>query len=126
LRFKREITLLSNIELSRVVFRLSNQSQGKNIMLQTAQHTHNAHILTSNEKFNFLVAVEISADEITPIEFSKSRLWKHPRYGLFVEIRLDGILYTIRKNSKLGYNEIIERDSCFEAIQDAWVIYLNA
>jgi len=97
-------------------------------MFQTAEHTHNVNtsILTANEKFNFLVAIEISADEITPIQFSKAKLWKHPTYGLFVEVREDGILYTIRKNSKLGYTSIIEQDTCFEAIQDSWSIYLNA
>lgn len=91
-----------------------------------AEHTHNAHILSANQKFNFLVAIEVSADEITPIEFSKARLWQSPRYGLFVEIRFDSVLYTIRKNGKMGYTTIIESDNCFEAIQDSWSIYVNA
>lgn len=80
---------------------------------------------------NWMIALEISADELTPLAYSKARLFKAAQYGLFVEICADSVLYTIRKFGKrgnqTGYFDIIERDSeCFEAFYfNSWAIYAN-
>lgn len=99
-------------------------------MQKTAEFTHTAYGLSgtaSNDRFNFRIAIEISADEITPIAFSKTHFFQTPRYGLFVQIERSSVVYTIRKNCKNGFADIIEQDSCFEAIQDIWAtIYENA
>lgn len=94
-------------------------------MLQNAIN-YPAERITANTRLNFEVAILISADEITPIQFSKAKFFRQPTYGLFVEIREDGVLYTIRKAGKAGYAEIIERDACYESICDIWTIYENA
>lgn len=98
-------------------------------MLQTSEYTHSANHL--EHKIHEIIRMELSADEITPIAFSKCAFFQRATYGLFVEITVDAnddptILYTIRRATKHGYKRIIERESCFDAIQDSWAIYYNA
>lgn len=94
--------------------------------MQTAEFTHSAPlVLSSNEKINIALTAWISADELTPIAFSKAAFFQAPRYGLFVELLDEQAVYTVRKHGK-GYAQIIEQDSCFEAIQDIWSIYSSA
>lgn len=89
------------------------------------------HDLSSNDLLNIGLTAFISADELTPIAFSKSHLFSRAKYGLFVEILCDNgssedrVVYTVRKATKNGYDRIIEEDSCYESIQDIWTIYAN-
>jgi len=91
-----------------------------------AEHRMNG--LSANALINLQVAqiYELSADEKTPIDFSKAKFFQTAKYGLFVEICRNKIVYTIRVNTH-GYSEddIIEQDTCLESISDSWLIYAN-
>ena len=89
-----------------------------------------AALIYANEAELYTV---LSADQVTPIAFSRARLFRKPQYGVFAEIRTsrragDYVLFSICRalsNGSYDMSDKVYETSCYEDLQDIWGIFVN-